>query len=220
MTPARSSSADVLLMQVKSWFTVLLLAASAAAQELPANPALQQAEDAVDDLEHDPARAKPLYEAVAADASAADAVRRHAALRLARVLRRFGEDASAALAQAEQGDDAVAKAAKLLRAELAEDPARQAELQKRAEAAVVAWVNNAYSYADVAWFGDAAVRAVKGGLLEWQEKWLDDDRRRRALFLVWAIGGDAARSFARSVLAGDDLPLRRLFASAFAYRVG
>lgn len=203
-------------MQVKSWFTVLLLAASAAAQELPANPALQQA-IAVDDLEHDPARAKPLYAAIAADASAADAVRRHAALRLARVLRRLGEDASAALAQAEQGDDAVAKAAKLLRAELAEDPARQAELAKRAEAAVAAWVNgSATQYTDVAWFGDAAIRAVKGGLLEWQEKWLDTDRRRRALFLVWAIGGDAARTFARSVLAGDDLPLRRLFASALS----
>lgn len=211
MTPARSSSADVLLMQVKSWFTVLLLAASAAAQELPANPALQQA-IAVDDLEHDPARAKPLYAAIAADASAADAVRRHAALRLARVLRRLGEDASAALAQAEQGGDEVAKAAKLLREELAEDPARQAELLKRAEAAVVEWVNARNpNLADVAWFGDAATRAVKGGLLEWQ---LNDHKRQRAMYLLWAIGGDAARSFARSVLAGDDVPLRRQFASA------
>ncbi len=192
-------------MQVKSWFTVLLLAASAAAQELPANPALQQA-IAVDDLEHDPARAKPLYAAIAADASAADAVRRHAALRLARVLRRLGEDASAALAQAEQGDDAVAKAAKLLRAELAEDPARQAELQKRAEAAVVAWVKgNDTEYTDVAWFGEAAVHAAVRGLPTWPDR----RERSRAVLLLWVIGGEAARGYVRTALGADDAEARR-----------
>lgn len=207
----------------------LLLAAMIPAQDLPLSPALERA-IAADELEHDMARAKDLLRAVAEDQAAPDAVRRHAWLRLARLQRRTGEDASDALARAGVGDDAVAVAARELAAQGQADPAREAELQAKAEAAVEKAIQTG-DFQEAIWFGAAAVpvairkfeerfqplRTVErdltglgplGEILEAQAR-----QRQRSAAVLWYLPGDRAHRFLRDGLQSADVGRRQAVAA-------
>ncbi|MGE3877973.1 MAG: HEAT repeat domain-containing protein [Planctomycetota bacterium] len=163
---------------------LLLLAGLTTAQELPTHDSLRAA-IAIEELEHDVDGAIARYSALADDQTLTDAVRRHAALRLGRLLRARGEVASAraALERAAGGDDAVAKAAREALDGVGSD-ARDVELAKRAEAAVAQMTGETrgpgsgtatVTVEDLAWFGDHAVPAIRRGL--GREDLLDATRR-------------------------------------------
>lgn len=207
----------------------LLLAATIPAQDLPLSPALERA-IAADELEHDVARAKDLLRAVAEDQAAPDAVRRHAWLRLARLQRRTGEDASDALARAGVGDDAVAVAARALQAQGQADPEREAELQAKAEAAVEAAIQHG-SFQDALWFGAAAVPVA---IRKFEERFqplqpvepeltglgpmgevlaAQAQQRQRSAAILWSLPGDRVAGFLREGLQSTDVRRRRALAA-------
>ncbi len=191
----------------------LLLAAASPAQDLPLSPALERA-IAADELEHDVPRAKELLRAVAEDAAQSDAVRRHAWLRLARLLWRTGEEAGDALAKAAVGEDAVAAAAREMLAQGKGDPEREAELLKRAaeavEAALGSW-NEEGLRANALWFGAAAVphaiRAFESSPSR-SSMSIDGVNVHVSAALLWSLQGDSAGRFIREVLQSDDVERR------------
>ncbi|MBI5853482.1 MAG: HEAT repeat domain-containing protein [Planctomycetes bacterium] len=196
---------------VASIFVLLaLLADRTRAQDLPSDDALRAA-IAVEELEHDATTARARYDAIARDASRDAAIRRHAWLRLGRLAHRRGETdlARDALAQAAQGDDAIARAAQALAQQEPQDPARAKELADAAERAVAGLIetltdlNRALD--NVAWFGDAAVPPLIHRHLE--------SRDARSSAALWRIGTKRALGFVGDQLASDDVAARRAILS-------
>jgi HEAT repeat protein len=199
-------------MNTNLLWPLVLCCGVAAAQDLPTSPALERAIAAFE-LEHDLPRAKELLRALAGDAGAPDAVRRHAWLKLAQVLRRAGADAGDALARAAAGDDAVARAAQALVAEQAQDPKRAEELEKQARAAI-ARVRGGAEGVDILWFGDAAVRP----LLEEFERELKEGGHSYAPHVLWRLPGERAGRALRELLAAPEVERRRHVARGVALR--
>lgn len=182
----------------------------ARAQELPADDALRAA-IAVEELEHDATTARARYDAIAKDASRDAAIRRHAWLRLGQLARQRGETdlARDALAQAAQGDDAIAREAQALAQQEPQDPVRAKELDAAAERAVQALFEKKVDLKgeldNVAWFGDAAVAPLIRHHLE--------SRDAKSSAALWRIGTPRALGFVGEQLASDDAAARRAILS-------
>jgi hypothetical protein len=185
-----------------------LLAALAPAQDLPDHETLRAA-IAIEELEHDADGALARYAAIEADATLPEGVRRHAALRLGRLLLARGEieRGNAALARAATGEDAVAKTAREIVARSGEFT-RDAELARRAEALIARICGESTTWGaampqnaieDLAWFGDHAVPAIRRRLARED---LTDASKGTLIAALWRECSPAKLELLEAVFSG------------------
>lgn len=179
---------------MKATAIVWTFAAVLAAQEAPRSESTLAQAIAVEEQEHDLARAERLYRELLAGAKLAAADRAATNLRLGALLQKLGrvDEAKAFLAAGGKGQVATLDD---VTEQVAQDAARVAELRKQAEALVKKSQNGQVDIEKLLWIGEPAVPVVIAAIEEQARNNVMPQVSGRLAAVLFAIGGEEAEKF-------------------------